>query len=94
MPDIISVPTVSGLKGAATDYVVGLGGGLLTAFATQITGSGLIGGAVAAAFAGSIVKGERGTIIATIAGYNAVQTGALTGGGDGNSGGLEDDDVM
>lgn len=94
MPDIVSVPTISGLKGAATDYVVGLGGGVLTALATQLTGSGLIGGAIAAAFAGSVIKGERGTIIATIAGYNAVTASALGAGGGGNSGGVEDDDVM
>jgi hypothetical protein len=63
------MPSLGGVKDAMIDYAVGLGGGLVYALSTAITGSGLIGGLVGAGIAGSVVKGTRGTAIATILGF-------------------------
>jgi len=65
----IGVPSVSGMKGAFTDFAVGAGGGLLYGLARGIFGSGLLGSLAAPVLAGSIVKGARGTALATIAGF-------------------------
>ena len=69
MEKTIGVPTVSGMKGAFTDFAVGAGGGLLYGLAQGIFGSGLLGSLAAPILAGSIVKGARGTALATIAGF-------------------------
>ena len=68
----IGMPTVSGVKNAAIDYAVGIGGGLLYALSVGFTGSGLFGGLLGAGIAGSVIKGARGTAIATILGFNTI----------------------
>lgn len=68
----IGTPTVRGLRAAAVDYLYGAAGGLVAKTATRYIGDSLVGNAVAAALAGSIVKGEKGEILATVIGFNAV----------------------
>jgi len=69
---MIGAPSVSGLKGAAIDYGLGMGGFLLTALSAAMFGSGFWGGLAGAALAGSVIKGTRGTVIATVLGFNAL----------------------
>ena len=71
------MPSVSSLKSATIDYAVGLGGGLLYSLSVGFTGSGLLGGLIGAGIAGSVIKGARGTAIATILGFNTI-VGAAT----------------
>lgn len=77
MQNDIGVPTVRGLRAAAMDYLYGAAGGTVAKVATRYAGDSLIGNAVAAALAGSMVKGERGAILATIIGFNAVMNSDL-----------------
>ena len=65
----IGVPSVRGMQGAFTDFAIGAGGGLIFALAQALFGSGLIGALAAPVLAGSIIKGTRGTALATIAGF-------------------------
>jgi len=59
----IGVPTAKGLGDAFKDFGIGAAGGAAAALAIRIFGGwGLL---AAPLLAGSIVKGERGTIIAT-----------------------------
>lgn len=66
------MPTVRGFQGSMMDFGVGIGGGLLFALSTAFTGSGLLGGLIGAGVAGSVIKGARGTAIATILGFQAI----------------------
>lgn len=72
----VGVPSVKGMKSAFTDYAIGAGGGLVYAIGRAIFGSGLLGSLVAPVLAGSVVKGERGTALATVAGFMAFGGGA------------------
>jgi len=72
------MPTVSGFKGSMIDYGLGLAGGLVYALSTAFTGSGLLGGLLGAGLAGSIIKGTRGTAIATVLGFQTI-IGAASG---------------
>lgn len=65
----VGVPTVKGMQGAFTDFALGAGGGLIYSLSQAIFGSGLIGSLAAPVLAGSVVKGNRGTALATIAGF-------------------------
>jgi hypothetical protein len=60
---------------------------------SQLLGSGIIGGAVSAALAGSVVKGQAGDTIATIAGFTAAMGfnpfTALNGAPEGGLAGME-----
>ena len=78
------MPSVSGVKDAVIDWSLGLGGGLLYALSVGFTGSGLIGGLIGAGIAGSVIKGGRGTAIATILGFQTV-VGAATSTASANS---------
>lgn len=69
----IGVPSVRGMKGAFTDAAVGAGGGLAYGITQALLGSGLIGSIISTVVAGSMVKGVRGTALATIAGFMAGQ---------------------
>jgi len=60
------------VKNSAIDYAVGLAGGVVYALSTAFTGSGLLGGLIGAGLAGSIIKGTRGTAIATILGFQTI----------------------
>lgn len=65
----IGVPSVKGMQGAFIDFAVGAGGGLIYGLSRALFGSGLIGALAAPVLAGSVVKGTRGTALATIAGF-------------------------
>ncbi len=69
----IGVPSVKGMQDSFTDFAVGAGGGLIYGLARAILGSGFIGALAAPVLAGSVVKGPRGTALATVAGYLALQ---------------------
>lgn len=75
----IGVPSVKGMKSAFGDFAVGGIGGLAYAIGQALLGSGLLGAIVAPVLAGSIVKGARGTALATTAGF-LLLSGALSGG--------------
>ena len=80
----IGMPSAGGIKEALIDYGLGAGGGIVYALSTAITGSGLIGGIAGAALAGSIIKGTRGTVIATVLGFMTI-VGGLTAGTQANA---------
>lgn len=65
----IGVPSVRGMQSAFGDFAMGAGGGLIYGLSKAILGSGLLGALAAPVLAGSIVKGNRGTALATIAGF-------------------------
>jgi len=65
----IGVPSMSGIKDAFKDFGIGAIGGLAYLLTRSIFGSGLIGLLAAPVLAGSVIKGVRGTALATIAGF-------------------------
>ena len=75
---VISVPTVKGMGNSFKDFGIGLLGGLVFLFALRLFGA--LGVLAAPLLAGSMIKGDRGTIIATLAGFALVAMGGLTGG--------------
>ena len=68
----VGVPSMKGVQDSLIDYAVGLGGGIIYALSASLLGSGLIGGLIGAGIAGSVVKGTRGTAIATILGFQTI----------------------
>lgn len=76
----IGVPSVKGMQSAFTDFAIGAGGGLIYGLAQMIFGSGLIGALAAPVISGSVLKGTRGTVLATIAGFMLL-SGLGSGGG-------------
>ena len=70
MAAAIEMPTVGGVQKNLMGYGAGIVAGLGYIIVSNITGSGLIGGAVSAAVAGSLVKGVLGEVIAVSAGFN------------------------
>lgn len=73
----IAMPTTRGLKNAAIDYLYGGAGAVVAKISTRYMGDSLLGNAVAAALAGSVVKGEKGEILAVMIGFNAVMQSGL-----------------
>tara|TARA_Y100000310_G_scaffold74030_1_gene70183 strand:- start:46 stop:357 length:312 start_codon:yes stop_codon:yes gene_type:complete len=71
----IAVPTAGGLTRSLSNYGVGLIAGIGYRLISGFTGSGLIGGAIAAAATGAMVKGVAGEIIAVNAGFLTGQQG-------------------
>jgi len=65
----IGVPSVKSMGGAFADFAWGAAGGLIYALSMGIFGTGLIGALAAPVLAGSVIKGARGTALATIAGF-------------------------
>lgn len=59
-------------KETAIDYALGAGGGLVYLLSQAIFGSGFIGSLIGAVIAGSVIKGTRGTILATLLGFMAL----------------------
>ena len=57
MSKAIGMPSGSGIKESLIDYGLGAGGGVVYALSNALTGSGLLGGLLGAALAGSIIKG-------------------------------------
>jgi len=80
----IGVPSVGGVKSALTDYAYGAGGAVAYGITSSIFGSGLLGSLASAALAGSVIKGERGTIIATTLGFLGLMS-SMGGGGGGEA---------
>ena len=76
----IGVPSVRGMQSAFGDFATGAIGGLVYALSSAILGSGMIGALAAPVLAGSVIKGPRGTALATVAGFMLL-AGAFTGGG-------------
>lgn len=75
------MPTASGIGSAFKDFGIGAAGGAVAGIATRLFGGwGLL---AAPLLAGSIVKGNRGTIIATV--FGALIGMALLGGLGGGS---------
>jgi len=68
----IGMPSMGGIQSSLMDYAVGLGGGIIYSISQALTGSGLLGGLIGAGIAGSVVKGTRGTAIATILGFQSI----------------------
>ena len=92
MPEKIGVPTVRSMGSAFGDYGVGVIGGLVYALVEGFMGSGLLGSLAAPIAAGSILKGNRGTVISVVAGFRAASdllSGGLNlGGGSQNTRGV------
>lgn len=65
----IGVPTTRGMTAAFGDFAWGAAGGLIYALSRAILGSGLVGALAAPVLAGSVIKGVRGTTLATVAGF-------------------------
>ena len=84
----MGIPTAAGLGNALGDYGMGLIAGLSYRLIAGITGSGLIGGAVAAAATGAIVRGPAGKVIAINLGFQTGQQGIGALGLGGVGGGL------
>ena len=78
MANKIGIPTMGGVGGALGDFAVGMGGGIAYRLSQALLGSGLIGGIAAAGIAGAMVKGVRGTAIATILGFQSIIGSATT----------------
>ena len=76
----VGIPSAKGMGSAFGDFAVGMGGGLAYSLATSIFGSGLFGAIACPVLAGSVIKGQRGSTIATMAGF-LMLSGALGGGG-------------
>lgn len=83
----IGTPTKKGVKSALMDYATGAGGGLVYSILANVLGNGLIGGAAGAAIAGSVIKGTKGEILATMLGFQAI-VGGFGGGGDSDTTGV------
>jgi hypothetical protein len=73
----VGLPSVTTIKESMLDFACGLGGGIIYALSAGFMGSGLIGGLIGAGLAGSVIKGVRGTAIATILGFQTI-VGAAT----------------
>jgi len=68
----IGVPTASSVKDSFGDFAYGAIGGAVYGLVTALFGSGFLGLLAAPIIAGSVVKGQRGTVIATLAGFIAL----------------------
>ena len=71
----IGIPTAGGVTRSLTDYAVGVLAGVGYRLVSGMTGSGLIGGAIAAGVVGAVVKGKAGEIIAINLGFQTGQAG-------------------
>lgn len=89
MPNSVGVPTTRSMGGAFKNYGVGFLGGTVYKLATGLLGNGLLGSLVAPVMAGSVVKGQAGDTISTVAGFlaahqlNLFSMGARQSGGRG-----------
>ena len=66
------------MKDAFIDFAIGGAGGLVFGLGRALLGTGLLGALAAPVIAGSVVKGPRGQILSTVAGF--VLTSGLFGG--------------
>ena len=65
----IAAPTGANLQKSLTNYAVGIAAGVGFNLITRFTGSGILGGALAAGITGAIVPGRPGEIITTSLGF-------------------------
>ena len=79
MAEIVQVPTTKGIGGAFKDFGIGALGGLVFVLALKIFGP--LGILAAPLLAGSTIKGDKGTLIATLAGFMLVAGSGLLGSG-------------
>ncbi len=76
MPDkMVGVPTVKGIGSAFKDFGVGALGGLVFLLAYRLFGG--LGVIAAPLIAGAMIKGDRGSMIATMAGFMLLALGAF-----------------
>ncbi|OGN99178.1 MAG: hypothetical protein A2Y89_03100 [Chloroflexi bacterium RBG_13_51_18] len=73
--NMVGVPTMGGIGDAFKDFGVGALGGLVFLLAYRIFGG--LGMLAAPLLAGSMIKGDRGKVIATIAGFALFAFGML-----------------
>ena len=71
---IVDIPSVGGVTRSLGKYGQGLIGGVVYTFASNMLGSGLVGGAVSSALAGAAIRGDAGDTIATIGGFASGQS--------------------
>jgi len=71
----MAVPTMSGVTGSLQSYGVGILAGVGYRMLSSFTGSGIIGGAIAAAVVGATVRGQIGEMIAVNLGFTTGQQG-------------------
>ncbi len=71
MPPSVGVPTASSMGSSFGDYGAGLAGGAVYGVASGLLGNGLLGSPAAPILAASVIKGARGQIISTLAGFRA-----------------------
>jgi hypothetical protein len=79
----IGMPSVRGVQNNLMSYGAGVVSGLAYNLVSGFTGSGLIGGAISAAVAGSIASPQLGQMIAVNAGFRTGSVG-MAGLGLGN----------
>lgn len=79
----VGVPTMKGMGDSFKDFGLGAVGGLAFILAYQIFG--VLGIIAAPLIAGSVIKGDRGQIIATMAGFMLFALAGTAGGGGGGS---------
>lgn len=65
----IAAPTAGNVTKSMGNYAIGMAAGLGFNVITRFTGSGLVGGAIAAGITGAIAPGRAGEIIATSLGF-------------------------
>ena len=71
MNNSVGVPTASSMGNAFGDFGVGLAGGAVYSFVSNLLGNGILGYLAAPVLAGSVIKGPRGQVISTLAGFRA-----------------------
>lgn len=76
---LVGVPTAKGMGGAFKDFGIGALGGLLFLLAYSLFGG--LGVIAAPLIAGSMIKGERGSTIATMSGFMLLALAAFAGSG-------------
>ena len=86
--EMVGVPTMRGMGSSFADFGLGALGGLIFILAYKIFGA--LGVLAAPLIAGSMIKGSRGSTIATMAGFMILAMGGLAMGTGGGAGGNEE----
>jgi hypothetical protein len=80
---MVGVPSVKGMGSSFKDFGVGAIGGLVFLLAYKLFGG--LGVIAAPLIAGAMIKGERGQIIATMAGFMLLALGVFSSSGGSSS---------
>jgi len=83
LPNSIAVPSVKGVGGAFKDFGFGAIGGLVFLLAYRLFGG--LGVLAAPLIAGAMLKGDRGSTIATMSGFMLLALGVFGGSSDSSS---------